>query len=692
MDSSSKQRSDKRPRREITASPTLDHSGDFDFLCKFLGISNEKHARGLEKGLEVLGCDTLQDLVFLQEQDLNGSALPPLIQRKLLAAANYVQQGGSLRNVSSIQELLESKKNNTSTDTEASLLESNPTQALDGAIIHLNVGGHKFTTTKDTLCRVQGSLLEVMFSGRHENPAQRDRDGAFVIDRDGGQFQHILSFLRVGSVISLPVDATSREELAIEADYYGLKDLVRAVRMPQVDTSEHLPEEVLSMRQTEDGLRKDFMSGIGKHFGPHRSLISFFSPDDCVQPLPLLYQPNDEHKCDAILMDSLRVNPPPGTPVTVKSLEEFKTCFNIEHPNLLGRLSRVLSEEPIVIAGGAVLRALTALPDVRTAAWWGEKSDVDLFLYCGDRAEANRIARRVFYALAVDNERWAVVRSRGVITMHNWVGERWNSKVDLKVQIVLRLYDSPAEVLLGFDCDCCCCAFDGRDVWVTPRCARALRTGFNILNSLHSWPNKPSYELRLGKYAFRGFAVVVPGLDRKRINYDEIRGTNLRELKGLARLLKVAFEMDASPVEKRRSGTEAFPLPPLRVKSLNVHTCESMSEADLTTRGMASSGYFENGDEALIVPEVYGSSSRPYGLAMIWWWGFPDDFPEASRCRDSAWNDIVHAPGRVPEGIPALLIDSWDTEKRSREYLNADMDAFDRDNVYYGHGYEEKTV
>jgi hypothetical protein len=37
------------------------------------------------------------------------------------------------------------------------------------------------------------------------------------------------------------------------------------------------------------------------------------------------------------------------------------------------------------------------------------------------------------------------------------------------IQIILRLYKSPAEVLLGFDIDCCCFAFDGKNVWTLPR-------------------------------------------------------------------------------------------------------------------------------------------------------------------------------------------------------------------------------
>jgi hypothetical protein len=65
------------------------------------------------------------------------------------------------------------------------------------------------------------------------------------------------------------------------------------------------------------------------------------------------------------------------------------------------------------------------------------------------------------------------------------------------------------------------------------------------------------------------------------------------------------------------------------------------------------------------------------------------DFPVARVCRDEAWGEIETArfdDGEL-EGVPRLLLISWDTEKRSREYLNSEMDAYDLDNIYYGHAY-----
>jgi hypothetical protein len=101
------------------------------------------------------------------------------------------------------------------------------------------------------------------------------------------------------------------------------------------------------------------------------------------------------------------------------------------------------------------------------------------------------------------------------------------------VQIILRLYKSPAEVLMGFDLDSCAIMYDGEDVFSLPRCVRALRYQMNMVDSTRQ---SKSYVHRLIKYAKRGFAVGVPGLDRSRVN-SQIFAMPIGDLGGLARLL-----------------------------------------------------------------------------------------------------------------------------------------------------------
>ena len=50
------------------------------------------------------------------------------------------------------------------------------------------------------------------------------------------------------------------------------------------------------------------------------------------------------------------------------------------------------------------------------------------------------------------------------------------------VQIVLRIYKSIDEILTGFDIDCSCFAFDGKQVWATPRAVTAAITQINTID------------------------------------------------------------------------------------------------------------------------------------------------------------------------------------------------------------------
>ncbi|XP_078377678.1 uncharacterized protein LOC144660827 [Oculina patagonica] len=94
--------------------------------------------------------------------------------------------------------------------------------------VHLNIGGHRFTTSLQTLRRDKDSMLATMFSGRHK--LVQESDGSYFVDRDGTHFRHILNYLRDGfRADMLPQDEVSLREIVNEAHYYQLSDLVAGV-------------------------------------------------------------------------------------------------------------------------------------------------------------------------------------------------------------------------------------------------------------------------------------------------------------------------------------------------------------------------------------------------------------------------------------------------------------------------------
>jgi hypothetical protein len=86
------------------------------------------------------------------------------------------------------------------------------------------------------------------------------------------------------------------------------------------------------------------------------------------------------------------------------------------------------------------------------------------------------------------------------------------------MQIITRLYPSPASVINSFDIDCCCVGYDGSSVIANSRSLEALALRINTVDlTIRS----NTTENRLLKYAERGFAINVPNLDRRKV--DKVR-------------------------------------------------------------------------------------------------------------------------------------------------------------------------
>ena len=97
----------------------------------------------------------------------------------------------------------------------------------------------------------------------------------------------------------------------------------------------------------------------------------------------------------------------------------------------------------------------------------------------------------------------------------------------------MRVYKSVSEILTGFDIDAAGGAYDGKQVYVTPR---ALGSFITQINHVDLSRRSPSYENRLSKYSHRNFEVYWPELDRSRIDPTIFERSFQRTL-GLARLL-----------------------------------------------------------------------------------------------------------------------------------------------------------
>lgn len=95
------------------------------------------------------------------------------------------------------------------------------------SLVQLNVGGHRFTTTRETLLSVPDTLFHPLLSDRF--PVSRDEHGAHFIDRDGQYFAPILTYLRTKEV---SLGGLSAQGVLREARYFLVGPLVEALEMP----------------------------------------------------------------------------------------------------------------------------------------------------------------------------------------------------------------------------------------------------------------------------------------------------------------------------------------------------------------------------------------------------------------------------------------------------------------------------
>ncbi|CAG2215247.1 KCTD3 [Mytilus edulis] len=94
---------------------------------------------------------------------------------------------------------------------------------MPGDVIHLNVGGTRFSTSRQTLTWIQDSFLPGnLLSGRILS--LKDETGAIFIDRDPKLFSVILNFLQSKDV---DLSGISLSALKHEAEYFGITPLVR---------------------------------------------------------------------------------------------------------------------------------------------------------------------------------------------------------------------------------------------------------------------------------------------------------------------------------------------------------------------------------------------------------------------------------------------------------------------------------
>ncbi|KAK0655741.1 hypothetical protein B0T16DRAFT_397626 [Cercophora newfieldiana] len=313
-----------------------------------------------------------------------------------------------------------------------------------------------------------------------------------------------------------------------------IADLVKHVtKQPQTP----LAELMEPYRQYEAHLRQAFAQEPESDLlkDPFVNVVPLFTedtPNIKVRARNLAAESSEE-KGKYIMPLPKDIRRPDGSPAVVSTHKEFQRNFSVFSESSLAELDWT----NVVAAGSSVVNCLLPVPEQYNGTkrmlreFYHEKfspaSDVDLFLYgLSDEEAVQKIKDIEASVRDVLLTETTTIRTKHAITICSQYPTR-------HIQIVLRVYKSVSEILTGFDIDCSGAAYDGKQVYCTPR---ALQSYMTQINHIDLTRRSPSYENRLSKYSHRGFEVYWPELDRTRVDPTIFERSFQRTL-GLARLL-----------------------------------------------------------------------------------------------------------------------------------------------------------
>jgi len=268
----------------------------------------------------------------------------------------------------------------------------------------------------------------------------------------------------------------------------------------------------------------------------YRQMFANSSNDSVLKDLYLhtqkIFSNTYQHKATSVSVDDLFNDVATKNPMIRTSQYEFDNQWKTFTSSLFDGFNW----KNVFVAGGSVLGCTLA---DRSGKF--EDSDIDLFLYALDEYAAKSKLEEIQSFLKSKVPGLKVARTKYAITFI--LGKQRN------VQVVLRIYKSPAEVLMGFDIDCCAIGYNGSDVYALPRAIDSIKNSLNVVSMSR---RSLSYEYRLYKYSKRGFAIRVPGFTRNRVKEASINGgyfynQKIKDTQGLSKLLIFEYYSVATP-------------------------------------------------------------------------------------------------------------------------------------------------
>jgi len=363
-------------------------------------------------------------------------------------------------------------------------------------------------------------------------------------------FNLVILYLRLGKFpkITNDTDMTNLYKLAL---YLGMDD--KFIEYVNCDT-ENLFERDLTVLDTalvkfERELRKELYGNEEKDFRSidtdfelekMKATLSKFIPngEDLKIEIPSKYYKSTyllrTKKIDKIgyYYMGRAHHSQPGKLINFPNFKDVSTLsFQESFPPYLAEIFDEFDFTDMCMAGGSCF-------SLATEGKFEEGQDIDLFIITKDEKKAEEAILRTLNHLSIfirgedGYEPSYMIRTENFISISGtYYDADFDKEIKVEFQIILRLYNSIAQVISGFDIDCCCVAYDGKQVYCTQRFIRSLYMGYNLVDPERQSQN---YGQRLRKYFLRGIGLALPGFDPKRSIISSIES---KKSKGLAKIL-----------------------------------------------------------------------------------------------------------------------------------------------------------
>lgn len=238
---------------------------------------------------------------------------------------------------------------------------------------------------------------------------------------------------------------------------------------------------------------------------------------------PLIFRRKDPPKGGLEVLDELRKRE--------LSIQPSSAAFSQTFDRITRGILNGLDWSNVLVAGGIVLTTLLHTDPSEDDNTSVKDPDINLYIYGLGPEDAKCKLREIHDTWARNLPATAVQR---LVVKTAKTINLFSSYPNRRVQIVLKLLRSPTEILLNFDLDACAIGFDGSQVLMLPRCARAIETGYSVFTMDMVWGHhlgnrRASQHSRIFKYAERGFGVRFLPTYARSLEEDTLESTIFKE-------------------------------------------------------------------------------------------------------------------------------------------------------------------